>query len=150
MSASSDLRRAGDDARHGPLFWTASAVGWAIIGFGVWSLLQRAASTRPAVFAAWFLALVLVHDLVVAPSLSAIAAWVGPRVPGRWLGAVTAAAIVSGALLAVALPPLLGDPADNETILPRNYVGGLVGSVALVWAVALAVGWARGRARGAR
>jgi hypothetical protein len=43
------------------------------------------------------------------------------------------AAIVSGILALVSLPPLLGDPADNPSLLPRNYVAGLVVALVAVW-----------------
>jgi hypothetical protein len=45
----------------------------------------------------------------------------------------------------VALPPLLGDPADNPTILPRDYALGLSLALAFVWAVAAVALLARRR-----
>jgi hypothetical protein len=136
------------DEPHGPLFWAALACGWSIMEFGVWTVLQRSGAIPPATFATWFVGLVLVHDLAIAPALSAVAAVLGPRLPRRVRGVVVAAAIVSGALMLLSLPPMLGNPAGNETLLPRNYVGGLAVALGVVWAAAAgAVLVVRGRAR---
>jgi phosphatidylglycerophosphate synthase len=106
------------------------------MAFGGWVVVQRAGAIHPAEFGAWFVALILVHDLVVAPILSALAAWIGPRVSPVARGAVIAAAIASGALVLLSLPPLLGNPAGNETLLPRNYAAGIAVALGVVWVVA--------------
>jgi hypothetical protein len=118
------------------------------MAFGGWVVVQRSGAIHPAEFGAWLVALILVHDLVVAPALSALAAWIGPRVSPVARGAVVAAAIASGALALVSLPPLLGNPAGNETLLPRNYEAGIVVALVVVWIVAggaIALGLRRGR-----
>jgi hypothetical protein len=111
---------------------------------------QRAGAIHPAEFGAWFVVLLLVHDLIVAPALSALAAWTGPRTSPRVRGAVVAAAIASGALVLVTLPPLLGNPAGNDTLLPRNYAAGIAIALGVVWVVAggaVALGLRRARRR---
>jgi len=134
---------------HGPAFWLGLALGWPLIGFGVWTLVRRSGATDPPNFAALFLGLALVHDLVVAPLASALALWVGPRLPVRARAPVAAAAIVSGALVLVSLPPLFsGGVPDNPSLLPRNYPFGLAVALAAVWAVTgAAVALARLRRR---
>lgn len=122
---------------RGRLFWSSAAVGWGIVAFGVWTIVQHARATDPANFALLFVGLAVLHDLVVAPALSLVGSVLGPRLAGRTSTIVVIAGVVSGALVLVALPPLLGDPADNPTILPRNYLAGLIGALALVWSVAL-------------
>jgi hypothetical protein len=117
----------------GRLFWCCSVVGWISIGFGIWTLFARAGATRPAGFAAWFVGLAVAHDLLVVPAVSLVAVWLVPRVPRRVAGPVVGAAIVSAILALVSLPPLLGDPADNPSLLPRNYVAGLVVALVVVW-----------------
>ena len=130
---SDDLR---EDERRGWLFWGSAAVGWAIVAFGVWTLLQRAGSTKPLNFAVLFIGLAVVHDLLFAPAVSLVGRVAGPRLTSAIRTIVFTAAVVSGSLVVVALPPLQGDPADNMTLLPRNYAAGLVLSLAVVWAVA--------------
>jgi len=126
----------GDEPR-GRLFWIALVAGWAVMGFGVWTVFDRAGSVHPLRFGIWLAGLTLVHDLVVAPVLSAVAIWLVPRLPPRRRGVLLGATMVSGALVLVSLPALLGDPAGNGTILPRNYVGGLAISIAVTWAIAV-------------
>jgi hypothetical protein len=125
------------DEPRGGVFWVALAAGWAMIAFGIWTLLDRAGATRPPVFAAWFVGLVVVHDLVVAPAVSALAALVGPRVRPAARPWVLGAAVVSAALVLVSLPPLLGDAAGNETLLPRDEAAGLAVALGAVWAIAI-------------
>jgi hypothetical protein len=124
------------DEPHGWVFRVSLVIGWALIAFGVWKVLDRAGSTHPIGFGAWFLGLTLVHDLLVAPAVSAAAVLLVPRLPPRVRGVVLVAAIVSAVLVLLSLPPLLGDPADNESLLPRNYLAGLAVAIGVTWAVA--------------
>jgi hypothetical protein len=125
---------------HGRLFWAATAVGWAVMTFGVWTLLQRSGSTRPPAFAAWFVGLALAHDLVLAPILAGLAVALGPRIPPRLRVPVVAGLVVSGALVLVSLPPLLGERvADDPSVLPRDYGVGLLVALAVTWVTVVAV-----------
>lgn len=122
-------------AEHGPVFWIGLVVGWAVMAFGLWTLFRRAEATRPTSFATLFVGLVLVHDLVLAPLVTAIVAWAGPRLAPPARAKVTAAVIVSGALVLVSLPPLLGGRVpDDPSLLPRNYPVGLAIALVSVWA----------------
>ena len=148
MSASTPADAHVRDAR-GPLFWVSFVVGWAVIGFGVWTLLVRATATHPLRFGAWFLGLTLAHDLLIAPLISAVAVALAPRLPAHLRGALLVAVIVSAVLILLSLFPFLGDPADNETILPRNYAAGLAIAIAVTWiAAAIWIVLARTRAGG--
>lgn len=149
MSASPLEEPRARDEPHGWLFWGAFVVGWAMIAFGVWTVLDRAGSTHPLGFGAWFVGLTLAHDLVLAPAISLAAVLLVPRLPPRVRGPVLVAAIVSAVLVLLSLPPLLGDPADNPSILLRNYVAGLAVAIAVTWAVA-AVWFLIARSRGRR
>jgi hypothetical protein len=134
--SASRLEDRGRDEPHGWLFWGAFVVGWAMIAFGVWTVFDRAGSTHPLGLGAWFVGLTLAHDLILAPAISLAAVLLVPRLPPRARGVVLIAAIVSAVLVLLSLPPLLGDPADNPSILPRNYVAGLAISITVTWAVA--------------
>jgi hypothetical protein len=125
------------DERRGWFFWTSFVAGWIVIGFGVWSAFDHAGSVHPLRFGVWLVGLTLVHDLIVAPTLSAVAIWLVPRLPPRRRGVVLVATIVSGALALISLPALLGNPEGNPTILPRNYVAGLAVAIAATWIVAV-------------
>ena len=122
--------------RRGRLFWGSAIVGWAIVSFGIWTLLQRAGSTKPLNFAVLFVGFAVVHDLLFAPTVSLIGRVAGPRLSPAVRTVAFVAAVISGSLVLVALPPLLGDPADNATLLPRNYPAGLLLSLAVVWTTA--------------
>ena len=137
------------DEPHGWVFWCAFVVGWALIAFGVWTVLDRAGSTHPLGFGAWLVGLTLAHDLILAPAISAVAVLLVPRLPPRLRSVVLVAAIVSSVLVLLSLPPLLGDPADNESLLPRNYVAGLALAIAVTWTVA-GVWFLAARSRGRR
>lgn len=139
---------ASSDQPRGPAFWSAFVIGWVVIGFGVLTVLQRAGATHPVMFAAWFLGLIFVHDLLLSPAASVAARWIGGRIPRWGVAVVLGGAIVSGTLVLISLPPFLGESAGNETLLPRNYVGGLAGALAVTWVVVLAVVLVRRRSRG--
>ncbi len=130
-------RDAGDhDEARGWLYRGSFVAGWALIGFGVWTAFARAGAVRPLSLGTWFVGLTLLHDLVVAPAISAAAVVIAPRLAPRVRGAVLVAAIVSAVLVLISLPPLLGDPQGNATILPRNYLAGLAVSIVATWIVA--------------
>jgi hypothetical protein len=88
-----------------------------------------------------FLAAVLVaHDALLLPMTIAGGALFARFAP-RWaLPSVRAAAIVSIAVVVVALPLVLGygRAADNPSILPLAYGRGLILIMAMTWAAALA------------
>jgi hypothetical protein len=137
-----------EDEPRGWVFAAGLVAGWGVMAFGAWTVLERAGATRPIEFAAWFVALTAAHDLVVAPSVSALAGWLSPRIRRSVRSPVFGAAIVSAVLALLALPPLFGDPADNETVLVRNYPAGLAVALAVVWIVAAVwIGLARLRRR---
>jgi hypothetical protein len=118
------------------VFWVATAVGWAIIGFGILSLLRRSEATHPIEVGTWFVGLALAHDLVLAPLVTWVAVLLGPRLPERARGAVIGGLVVSGILALVSLPVLLGARApDNPSLLPRDYPFGLGLCLALTWMV---------------
>jgi hypothetical protein len=119
-----------------------------MIGFGVWTAFVRSGAVHPLSLGAWIVGLALVHDLLVAPAISAAAVVLVPRLPRRDRAVVLGAVVVSAVLVLLSLPPLLGDPAGNDTILVRNYPAGLAAAIIVTWSLAaIWVVAARARAR---
>lgn len=154
-------RPAGDPAgRTGDLTETTSrrgllvglALGLPVISYGLWGALVDADRTHPAELARWVVGSAVAVDLLIVPAVIAVGV-VGRRLtPRTWWPTVRAALMVTGALGVVAWPLVRGygdDPA-NPSLLPRDYLGGLAGAVAVVWAAAagrLAWKWAAARRR---
>lgn len=93
-------------------------------------------------FVAWFFTPAVLSDAVLMPSIAVLGWAVGRWLP-RWLRAPAVAGFVlSGGMLAIALP-FLGRPGlrpDNPSLLDRNYLLGFVVLIAVIWAGVL--GWA--------
>jgi hypothetical protein len=115
---------------------------------------------KPLGVLGWLLGAALVHDVVIAPLVLALGLL--PPVAGRLRGVVRGTFLTGGALVLIALPPLLAPrPARNPSVLPLDYPRGLlialaatVAGGALAWGVRVVrgrrgtAGAARRRARG--
>jgi uncharacterized membrane protein len=150
-----ELRPPFDDpsehtSEYGRTFWVCLVVGSACIAFGLWSLFSHAGSTHPVNFAAFFIGLALVHDLIVAPAALATASVTRKEAPRLALGLILGVLMVSAVVTLFAIPAVFGwgRQPDNPSFLPRNYGMGLLLVLGLVWAIA-AVMLAR-RARSVR
>ncbi|HEU4399828.1 MAG TPA: hypothetical protein VFU54_18555 [Actinomycetota bacterium] len=125
---------------YGRGFWLAAAAGGLVMAFGVRGLLGHAEATMPAAWARWLAAVLLGHDLLVAPALLA-AGWLVGRLPGGWRAPVRAALVVSATVVLVTLPAFLGDgratQPGNASLLPNHYSRSLMLVLLPVWAVAI-------------
>jgi hypothetical protein len=137
--------------RYGRLFWTLLPVGTLVIAWGVLGLLRQAASTAPVSWLAWFLGGLLAHDLLLAPAILAVGLMTR-RLPDAWRPPVRAALIVSGTLVLMSVPLLLGygraTQPGNTSVLPGNYPSNLTIVLAAIWIIAGAwalLGLARSR-----
>lgn len=129
----------------GRLFWTSVLVGWAIIAFGIFGALSQANRSHPRSVLIWLVAGLIAHDMLVAPIVFTAGRALRRVVPGRVRAAVHAGLILTGVFVIASIPVLggFGRRADNLTILPRNYVVGLLVVLAVVWlATAAAMTWA--------
>ncbi len=124
--------------RPGPLFWISAAAGWAVIGYGLWGILENSVDTRPSQLARFVVGGALLHDLVVAPLVIVAGVVVARTVPGRARAVVQAGLLVSGvaALFSYPLVRAYGLAANNPTSLPHNYARNLLILLGIVWAVA--------------
>lgn len=130
----------------GPLFWTLFAVGWAIMLFGLQGVFDQPNRTRPPNLAMWYVGSAIVHDALVAPAVVALGVAVVKLVPARARRYVQAGLIISGCVVAVALPALIGPggPGDNPSALPRNYWPETALVLGVVWlGVGLLALWRR-------
>ena len=116
--------------------WLFLLPGLAAVGYGALGLLTAGGRVPLGSWLAWFVGSALVHDLVVAPlwvGLGWLAAKVLPRAARP---AVAVGGAVSGVLVVVALPFVLGYGRlpDNSSFLPRDYGVTLLVLVAVVLA----------------
>ncbi|WP_051133109.1 hypothetical protein [Nocardia paucivorans] len=90
--------------------------------------------------AAWFVAGILIHDVVFAP-LCAAAGFVASRViPRNWWGVSVCGAVCTVVLILIMAPVVTrGGRAADIGLLDRNYPAGLVTAIAVVWVVLLLV-----------
>ena len=118
-----------------PSFWVCLALGWLVMGYGVWGLLDNASRTNPDQWIRWFTGSLIAHDLVVAPVTFAVGALVVGRIPLRFRPPFQGGLIAS-AIIVLATWPLVrgyGLRADNPSALPNNYLAGLALVLAVVW-----------------
>jgi hypothetical protein len=142
-----------DRAPSGPAFWIATALGTAICGFGVYGLLS---SLEGVALTSWLKTLaggLVVHDLIFAPLVVAGSALVVRVVPSRVRAPLQVAAVVSGALIAVAIPVVhgAGRLGNNASLLPSEHYGQrLLAALTVVWLAAAVVAAARLRRSSAK
>ncbi len=113
-----------------------AALGWGIVGF-----LGHAGDTRPLHAVGWLAAVLLAHDLVLAP-LVAVGGWIIARAFRPSVRAVVhGGSLVAAVLLLLAVPVVVraGAPAANATVLPRDYGSGTLAALAAVVTGTLAV-----------
>lgn len=118
--------------------WLFLLPGLAAVAYGAQGLLTAGDRVPLGSWLTWFVGSVLVHDLVVAPLWIGLG-WLAARLlPRAARPAVAVGGAVSGVLVLVALPFVLGFGADpaNPSFLPREYGRDLVLLVAAVWLAA--------------
>ena len=127
-----------DGHRRGPGFWTSAAAGWAVIAVGLVGILSNRIDTRPASLARFVVGGALLHDLLVAPVVLALALVVARLVPGRARPVVQVALFVTAVVSLFAFPLVrgYGRAARNPTSLPHDYTLNLLVVLGAVWAVA--------------
>ena len=135
-------------SRYGWLFWTLLPLGVLLMAWGVVGLFRHAATTVPASWLRWFIGGLIAHDLLLAPAVLAAGLAVH-RLPPALRLPVRAALIVSGTLVLLTVPLLLGygraTQPGNTSVLPGDYPVSLAVVLAGVWAAAVVWGYLVGR-----
>jgi hypothetical protein len=125
-------------------WWTGLSVGGAVGLFGLTGLLRDATKTMPPVWLKWLVALVLVHDLVLAPLVLLAGRRLRDWAPEAWHWPLQMGLVTSGVLVLASVPVLVGagrrTQPGNASVLPGNYPLALAGVLAVVWLGVLALG----------
>jgi hypothetical protein len=124
----------------GPVFWVATAIGWAIILVGVRMGLHDR-ELEPWSLAKWVGGGLLLHDLVWL-TIVAVVGWVLAYLLRGRVPVVLGWAIATTVVLTVIAWPFVrgyGRRADVPSALQRNYAHGLVAYIAVTWLLALTV-----------
>jgi hypothetical protein len=118
-------------------WWGGLAVGSAIGLFGLAGLVADAAKTIPVHWLRWLVGLLVVHDLVVAPTVHLVGRGLRDHAPSAWRWPLQAGLVTSGVLVLASLPVLYGvgrgTQPGNISVLPGNYPLALAGVLLLVW-----------------
>jgi hypothetical protein len=121
------------------MFWALLPVGGLLIAWGLTGLLRNAASSVPASWLRWFIGGLLAEDLLLVPAVLAVGLAMR-RLPATLQPPARAALIVSGALVLMSVPLLLGygrsAQPGNFSVLPGDYPASLGITVGAVWAAA--------------
>jgi hypothetical protein len=130
-------------------FWVCVALGWVVIGYGVWGLLDNASRTNPDQWIRWFAGSLIVHDLVVAPLTFVVGALMVGRIPRRYRAPLQGGLIASAIIVLTSWPLMRGYGlrADNPSALPNNYLAGLAFVLAVVWLAVAVIAMRRWRRR---
>ncbi len=121
--------------RNRRYFWVCVALGWVVMGYGVWGLFDNASRTNPDHWIRWFTGSLIVHDLVVAPVTFAVGALVVGRIPLRFRAPFQSGLIASAIIVLTSWPLVRGYGlrSDNPSALPNNYLAGMALVLAVVW-----------------
>ncbi|MFD9632267.1 hypothetical protein [Streptomyces violascens] len=121
----------------------AGAAGLALMAFGALLLWDQTTHWDVLI---WLAGAVVLHDGVIAPLVLGVGFLVGGL---KYRGLVRGALLAAGCLTLVALPVLLRPlPTANSSVLPLDYVRGLLISLTAVAVLAVLRGagrWAWGR-----
>ncbi|MBB5807502.1 hypothetical protein F4560_007270 [Saccharothrix ecbatanensis] len=117
--------------------WLIGALGVAMGAWGAFLLLPL----LDLDLALWFIGGPVVHDLLLAPLFGGLGLLIARRVPKRWRAPVQVGGLLTGVLLALAVPllwrPFAGP--SNPGLNDRDYLVGLLVAVAVTWLGVLVV-----------
>lgn len=136
------------------LFWGATGLGIAVIGFGVYGAwIHRGAGildVRLRPMLTWGIGAIAAHDLLFAPTVLLVGRSLRTVRPASLRAPLQAGLAVTAVLTLLAFPLIrgYGVRASEPSRLPLNYTVGYLALVALVWVGS--AGWAWWRAGACR
>jgi len=137
--------------RPGPLAIVTIAIGALVLLFGFFGLLfidpER---THPLDFFKWFGGGVIAHDGLVAPLVAVVALGVARFAPSRIKAPVQGALFASAVVVGTTFPFWrgYGRRSDNPSVLPNDYVAGVLMVLGLIWITAalfIVIAWKKRR-----
>lgn len=126
------------DRSLGLRFWSTTAIGWAIIAFGVRGLVHHSIDTRPANLTKFVVLSALLHDVILAPIVLGVGVVVSRLPPGKPKAYVQTALLASGTVALFAYPAVRGyghSLPNTPGYLTHNYTEELGVVVAAIWVV---------------
>ena len=125
--------------KHGVLFWAFTALGWAVIAYGIRGVFIHSVETHPLNMGIWMLGSAFGNDMILAPGALIVGRVLARLIKGRLRAVVQATLVVAGLLTVASIPVLIagGRDPDNNSILPFNYVT----SLEIVLGVVVAAGF---------
>jgi hypothetical protein len=131
------------EGEGGAVFWIGAVIGWAVIGVGLFGVLDHPKSANAFKVFRLLVGLNVVNDAVVIPTLILLA-FVFRRLAPSWLRMpVQVWFIMAGAVTVYAYPIVsgFGRSKVNPSILPRNYAHGLLIVLACITAFSAVLAW---------
>jgi hypothetical protein len=112
------------------------AAGAVLIAWGGYGLFTNTQHPQPVPWLQFFIGANLLTDVVIVPAVIVVGLAVARLGSARLRPYVSSALVLSGVVLLVALPLLLGKGlrSDNPSIQPLDYPRGLLVTLAAVWA----------------
>src|SRR5262249_20998891 len=130
--------------------WLLYLAGSAALAYGVSQIAANPHGwTPPAAITRWFIAWIIIHDVLVAPATLPAGMLVRRLIPPAYRWFLTSGLVVSATLVLVALPQLrgYGRSPGNPSIQPRDYTEGLLIALAVIWGTVAVLCLARYRSR---
>ncbi len=131
------------------MFWVGVGLGWLVMGYGAWGLVQERQAAAPLAVARLFFGAAVLHDAVLAPVVFAAGFLVARHVPA-WSRGPVQAGLLTSAVVALYSWPFVrgyGRAATNPSALPADYGRGLAVIVLGVWVLVAGEVFRRARAR---
>lgn len=132
--------------RYGASFWIGLALGWAIMAYALRGVFDEYGNTNPPQLVRWVIGAAVLHDLLLAPVVTALAVVLAKVLP-RWARGPVIGALALSALVAVFSVPLVrtfGRRELNSSTLPLDYGRNVVIVIVGIWLVAAVMVVVRG------
>jgi hypothetical protein len=125
------------EREHGIGFWLGFVIGGGIIAFGIHSVLQHSAATKPRSMLIWIVGADVIHDAILVPLVILIGVLLVRFVREQWRTPLRAGLLLSALVCFIGWIPWRGygrdTVPDNPTVQPLDYTTAILTSLAVVW-----------------